>query len=58
MSALFHLPTDEWLRFVGVEPTGRYPQLVVALRYGMKDGMPPLFRPTQLESGDNHRHFP
>jgi hypothetical protein len=51
-------PADDWLRFVGCEAQSGYRQLVIVLQYGPQDGMPPLFRPTQLESGGNHLHFP
>jgi hypothetical protein len=47
-----------WLPFVGCEPGTKYRQFIIALRYGPSDGMPPLFRPTQLDSGANHLHFP
>ncbi len=49
---------DEWLRFVGCEADHKYPQAIVVLKYGARDGMPPLYRPTQLDSGRNPLHFP
>ena len=47
----------EWLYAVGVQPSSGYRQLLIVLRYSL-DEVPPLFRPTQLDSGDNHLHYP
>lgn len=57
ISPILPLHPDNWLRYVGCEAPP-YRQLAIVLQYGQKDGMPPLFRPTQLESGGNHLHFP
>lgn len=53
------LPKDanEWLHTVGCFPGENRRELAIVLAYSEQD-VPPLFRPTQLDSGDNYLHFP
>ena len=58
LSSVLDEHPNQWLRFVGCSADKPYRQLLIALRYGPEDGMPALFRPSQLDSGDNNFHFP